>query len=51
MEYIHGSNNVVADALSRAVVHSVHSLAPGIDYTAMAASQAMDEDFAEWSSS
>ena len=47
VRHITGKCNVVADALSRAVIHSVHSLSPGLDYSAMAAAQAADKDLVE----
>ena len=39
IKHIAGMSNLVADALSRAIISTVHQLDPGIDFTAMATAQ------------
>lgn len=44
VRHVTGKNNPVADALSRTTVAAVHTLLPGIDYSALAAAQLTDEE-------
>jgi cleavage and polyadenylation specificity factor subunit 1 len=42
---VNGSDNPVADALSRANIQAVHQVPPQIDFSAMAAAQSTDCEF------
>ena len=44
VQHISGKSNKVTDALSRIAINTIHALAPGINYTAMAAAQQEDKE-------
>lgn len=44
IKHIAGKSNVVADALSRGVINAVRDISQGVDFTAMAAAQRVDEE-------
>ncbi|XP_050689003.1 uncharacterized protein LOC126981608 [Eriocheir sinensis] len=44
VQHVSGKSNKVADALSRTAINTIHALAPGLDYTALAAAQEKDKE-------
>ena len=48
MLHVSGKSNMVADALSRTNINSLHALLPGVDYTEMATAQTTDPEMSAY---